>query len=98
MVASGTYPSRVKFADFLGLNSAGDSMFTPAVAELVAIGAAIAANCEPCLRYHVKAAMELGVTSADIARAVEMAAKVKNVPHQSVLALAARLVGQSGGL
>jgi AhpD family alkylhydroperoxidase len=85
-------------ADFLGLNGAEDSLFTPAVAELVAIGAAIAANCEPCLRYHVKAATELGVTSADITRAVEMSAKVKDVPHQAVLKLAARLVGQSDGL
>jgi AhpD family alkylhydroperoxidase len=91
VVASGTYPSRVKLVDFLGLNNAEDSMFTPAVAELVAIGAAIAANCESCLRYHVKAATELGVTSADITRAVEMAAKVKDMPHRAVLKLAVRL-------
>ncbi len=68
------------------------------LSELVAIGAAIAANCEPCLRYHVKAATELGVTSADITRAVEMSAKVKDVPHRAVLKLAALLVGQSDGL
>ncbi len=92
VLASGTYPARDELANFLGLNGAEDSLFIPAVAELVAIGAAIAANCLPCLRYHVKAATELGVTSADIARAVEMAAKVKDVPHQSVLTLAARLI------
>ena len=98
VVASGTYTARAQLADFLGLNGAEDSLFTPAVAELVAIGAAIAANCEPCLRYHVKAATELGVTSADITRAVEMSANVKDVPHRAVLKLAALLVGQSDGL
>lgn len=95
VVASGAYPSRDELAGLLGLNGAVASQFTPAVAELVAIGAAIAANCEPCLRYHVKTAAELGVPSADISRAVEMAAKVKDVPHRAVLKLAARLI-QSG--
>ena len=52
-IASGAYPDRSQLADALGLNAAATSLFTPAVKELVAIGAAIAANCEPCLRYHV---------------------------------------------
>ena len=91
VVASGSYPTRDELAGMLGLNYTGAGLFTPAVAELVAIGVAIASNCEPCLRYHVKAATELGVFSADITRAVEMSAKVKDVPHQSVLSLAARL-------
>jgi AhpD family alkylhydroperoxidase len=91
VAASGMYPARDELAGFLGLKGVGPSHFTPAVAELVAIGAAIAANCQPCLRYHVKAATELGVTADEIARAVEMAAKVKDAPHRAVLQLAARL-------
>lgn len=94
VVASGFYPTRDELAGIMGLNDTGISLFTPAVAELVAIGAAIAANCEPCLRYHVKTATELGVSSADITYAVEMASKVKDVPHQAVLKLAARLVAK----
>ena len=96
VVASGAYPAREELVGFLGLNGAEGSLFVPAVAELVAIGAAIAANCEPCLRYHVKAATELGVTFADITRAVEMAAKVKDAPHRAVLQLAARLTQSDG--
>ena len=96
VVASGTYPAREELAGFLDLNGSGASQFTPAVAELVAIGAAIAANCEPCLRYHFKTATELGVTSADIERAVELAARVKDVPHRAVLKLAARLIRPEG--
>lgn len=95
VVASGVYPVRDELADILSLNGTSSEQFTPAVAELVAIGSAIAANCEPCLRYHVKAATELGVTSLDIMRAVEVAAKVKDVPHRAVLKLAMRLT-QSG--
>ena len=90
-IASGEYPERSRLADALELNGKATILFTPAVKELVAIGAAIAANCEPCLRYHVRAAKELGVSSADVASAIEMAAKVKDVPHQAILKLGARL-------
>jgi AhpD family alkylhydroperoxidase len=91
VVASGRYPTRTEFAAWLGLATPAPSLFTPAVAELVAIGAAIAANCEPCLRYHVHEAEKLGVTAADAARAIAMAAKVKDAPHRNIMRLADRL-------
>jgi AhpD family alkylhydroperoxidase len=91
VVASGQYPEREQLAARLGLATATPSLFTPAVAELVAIGASIAANCEPCLRYHVAEAEKLGVTRTDMARAVELAAKVKDAPHRNILRLAERL-------
>jgi AhpD family alkylhydroperoxidase len=67
--------------------------YSAGVNELVAIGAAIAANCEPCLKYHYHEAQQLGVSKADIARAVETGAKVKDSPHQAILRLADRLTG-----
>jgi len=67
--------------------------YSPTVNELVALGAAIAANCEPCLKYHYGQAQQLGVSKADMARAVEMGAKVKDSPHQAILRLADRLTG-----
>ena len=63
---------------------------------MVALGAAIAANCEPCLQYHFREATHLGVSKADIARAVAMGAKVKDSPHQAILKLSDKLTG--GGL
>jgi len=60
---------------------------------LVAIGAAIAANCEPCLKYHYREADRLGVSKADMARAVATGAKVKDSPHQAILRLADKLTG-----
>jgi AhpD family alkylhydroperoxidase len=93
VIASGQYPNRSQLAAAMGLASAATTLFTPAVAELVAIGAAIAANCEPCLRHHTREAEKLGVSAGDMARAVELAAKVKDAPHRAVLRLAAGLTG-----
>lgn len=92
VVASGAYPTHGELSGALGLADEPSSLFTPAVAELVAIGAAIAANCEPCLRYHLHEAEKLGVTPADLQRAVELATKVKDAPHRDVLRLAAKLL------
>jgi len=71
--------------------------YSPAVNELVAIGAAIAANCEPCLEYHYRQAKQLGVSKADMARAVATGAKVKDSPHQAILRLADKLTGAGLG-
>ncbi len=96
VVASGAYPSREELRAALDMKGAMP-LVTPEVAELVAIGAAIAANCETCLRVHVRAATELGVTLEDIARAVETAAKVKEFPHRNILKLAALLTQPQAG-
>ena len=69
------------------------SLVTPAVAELVAIGAAIGANCEPCFKYHYHEARKLGVSHDDMARAVELADRVKRAPAQNMLALADKILG-----
>ena len=73
--------------------SAPAADYSAFVNELVAIGAAIAANCEPCLKYHYHEAQQLGVSKADMARAVETGAKVKDSPHQAILRLADKLTG-----
>ncbi len=71
--------------------------YSPAVNELVAIGAAIAANCEPCLKHHYHQAQQLGVSKADMARAATIGARVKDSPHQAILHLADRLTGAGLG-
>ncbi|MFO7645035.1 MAG: arsenite efflux transporter metallochaperone ArsD [Desulfosarcina sp.] len=42
------------------------------VKELVAIGASVGAHCQPCLEYHIQAAMKIGVKEDDIRQAVEV--------------------------
>ena len=49
------------------------SIYTEQVNELVAISAALAANCEPCLKHHYDQARKLGVSNADMLTAVRMA-------------------------
>jgi AhpD family alkylhydroperoxidase len=86
---TGRYPSRAQLAEWAGIVPVS-SIFTDQVAELVAIGAAIASNCEPCFKFHFDQARKLGVTDADMRRAVELAQKVKEAPARAVLDLARR--------
>ena len=97
IVSRSVYPSRDVLAEAAGLTVSGSdaSLFTEAVAELVAIGASIAANCEPCFKAHYDRARKLGVSRADMMRAVEMAQAVKDAPARSVLALADRYLRQT---
>ncbi len=74
-------------------NTAAPSLFTDQVAELVAIGAAIAANCEPCFKYHYDQATKLGVGERDMRHAVDLAQKVKDTPAGLMLKLADRYLG-----
>jgi AhpD family alkylhydroperoxidase len=45
--------------------------------ELIAIGASITANCQPCLEYHVAKARELGVDPEKIRDAIEVGKLVR---------------------
>lgn len=94
VVLSGRYPSRDELSHWLGLTDATDapSIFSAQVAELVAIGTAIGSNCEPCLKYHYAEAKKLGVSAADMRRAVDLAQKVKEAPARAMLDLARRLL------
>ncbi|MBI3479676.1 MAG: carboxymuconolactone decarboxylase family protein [Nitrosomonadales bacterium] len=75
------------------LEYSAPSIFTEQVAELVAIAAAIACNCEPCFKYHYDQARKLGVSDMDMRYAVDLAQKVKDTPARAVLNLAERYLG-----
>lgn len=89
----GRYPSREELASLVeNGDSQQASLYSPAVAELVAIGASIAANCERCFKYHFAQAKKLGVTCEDMACAVDTARRVKNAPAQAILEMAERFL------
>jgi AhpD family alkylhydroperoxidase len=97
IVSKGRYPARNELAEIAGLGGAKptpaeptETLFTPQVAELVALGAAIAANCEPCFRFHYDRARKLGVSREDMIQAVNTAQAVKDTPARAVLQLAAK--------
>jgi AhpD family alkylhydroperoxidase len=79
------------------------SLYSPAVEELVAIGAAIACNCEPCFKHHFREALKQGVSRGDVALAVATARMVKEHIAEQVLKTAgeqlaaAREVGAQPG-
>jgi AhpD family alkylhydroperoxidase len=97
IVSKGAYPSREQLARWARLQEEmPESIYTDAIAELVAIGAAIASNCEPCFRFHYDRARKLGVSKEDMARAVKTAQMVKDSPAKAILQLADRYLGERG--
>ena len=53
--------------------------------SLVAMGAAIASNCVPCVEYHIPGAKKAGLSDIEINEAVRIADKVRRVPARTVL-------------
>ena len=64
--------------------------------ELVALGAALASNCVPCIEYRVPAARKAGLSDSQIAEAIRLADKVRQVPARMVLESALARVSGSG--
>lgn len=93
IVAQGVYLDRGTMARLAGIaDGSGAGLLTPQVQELVAIGAAIASNCEPCLKFHYDKARKLGVSTHDMHGAVEVALAVKETPARAMVDLAAKLL------
>jgi hypothetical protein len=63
------------------------------VTMLIAAGAAMAANCEPCLNKVVPDLIEAGVAEADIRKAVEIGQFVKDKPAAIMKEAADALTG-----
>ncbi|CAB1064484.1 hypothetical protein D1BOALGB6SA_9280 [Olavius sp. associated proteobacterium Delta 1] len=65
------------------------------VTMLIAAGAAMAANCEPCLNRVVPDLIEAGVAEEDIRKAVEIGQFVKDKPAAIMKEAADALTGSS---
>ena len=61
--------------------------------ELVAVGAAVGAGCQPCTQYHVRAALESGLSQEDVRRAVDEAEAVRREGGIAVSNVGRRLLG-----
>lgn len=70
---------------------------TEAITELVAIGSAMACNCEPCFKYHYDQARKLGVSVEDMRRAVNTGLSVKSAPHRKIVETAERYLSRGPG-
>lgn len=47
------------------------------IRELIAIGASVTANCQPCLRSHVEKAIGFGARPEEVAAAVDIGKRVR---------------------
>ena len=96
--SKGRYPSRAELAEWAGLEPPEPSIYGEAVAELVALGAAIASNCESCFKFHFDKARRLGVSKEDMLLAVKTAQSVKETPAASISHLAEKFLSSSAAL
>jgi 4-carboxymuconolactone decarboxylase len=58
---------------------------TPREQELVALGAALASNCNPCIETHIPKARQAGLNESEIREAVDLADALRQVPARKVL-------------
>lgn len=63
--------------------------------ELVAMGAAVAANCHPCLDHHLAKCNELGVPRREISEAVKVGLMVNHGAERAIRKKARALLGES---
>lgn len=61
--------------------------------NLIAIGAAVAANCIPCFEHLYEKAITSGISAAEIKRASDIAAQVKKGAHAAISESIDELVG-----
>ena len=64
--------------------------------ELVALGAAIASNCVPCVEHHLPKARAAGLTDAELAEVLALADTVRQVPARKVLDAARSVLSVEG--
>jgi AhpD family alkylhydroperoxidase len=63
--------------------------------ELIAIGASLAANCGPCLKYHTRKARENGASNEEITRAIEVGKRVRTGAASNVDRFASSLIEEA---
>lgn len=66
--------------------------------ELIAVGASITANCQPCLQYHVSKALENGAIDSDIQEAIDVGKMVRRGASAKMDKYAADLTNSSSEL
>ena len=65
--------------------------------ELVALGAAVASSCIPCIEHHVPETRKAGLSDERIAEALRLADELRRVPARKVLDAAIHLLAASPG-
>ena len=62
--------------------------------ELVAMGAAAAANCHPCMDFHLAKCDELGIDREEVVAAVKVGLMVNHGAEKAIRKKARQLLGE----
>jgi AhpD family alkylhydroperoxidase len=65
--------------------------------ELVAMGAAAAANCHPCVDHHLAKCDDLGISREEVAEAVKVRFMVNHGAERAIRKKARELLGEIDG-
>jgi len=68
------------------------------IKELIAIGASVTANCQPCLNYHIGKAREAGADEEEIGTAIDVAKAVRKGAMNKMDQFASTIVDQAGAI
>jgi AhpD family alkylhydroperoxidase len=63
--------------------------------ELVAMGAAAAANCHPCMDFHLAKCDELGIDRAEVSEAVKVGLMVNRGAEKAIRKKTRELLGET---
>jgi AhpD family alkylhydroperoxidase len=63
--------------------------------ELVAMGAAAAASCHPCMDFHLAKCDELGIDRVEVAAAVKVGLMVNRGAENAIRKKARQLLGET---
>jgi len=63
--------------------------------ELVAMGAAAAANCHPCMDFHLAKCDELGIEREEVVAAVKVGLMVNSGAENAIRKKARKLLGET---
>jgi AhpD family alkylhydroperoxidase len=51
--------------------------FDKRIVELIALGASVAVNCQPCLQFHISEVLKVGITEPEIKGAIQVGRTVR---------------------
>ncbi len=63
--------------------------------ELVAMGAAAAANCHPCMDHHLAKCDKLGISREEVAEAIKVGLMVNHGADRAIRKKAREVLGES---
>jgi AhpD family alkylhydroperoxidase len=69
--------------------------FDKRTTELISLGASVSANCQPCLEYHIKKAIEAGITEQEIKDAIDVGRMIRTGSAYKMDQFAASQTGES---